>query len=163
MALEANVLDYVGRSVDLLAFDGMNLDSEALLIQQLVYPGSNGALISGVQKLAQRFLLELLTESSSLQYLPKRGCAFMLEARLGIWRTPADVESAYYSSLLDVKRNLILEEADTDPLDERFASADLISLSLTADKAVAHIQVSSQAGVSRKVIFPLRINNLNRS
>lgn len=163
MALEADILDYVGRTVDMLAYDNLSLSRETLLSQQLVLPGQSGALISGIQKLVQRYLLELLTELGSLTYLPRRGCLFMLEARLGLWRTTADVESSFYSSMLDVRRNLILEENESDPLEERFDNADLLSVVLSTDHVVIQVQVTSLAGTGRDILLPLRVTSISQA
>lgn len=158
--LSATVDQYLGRTVDLLLYDGMAVGADTLLTPALVLPGQSGALITGVQKLVQRFLLELFTELGSMTYASTRGCNFMRDARRGGWRTPTDVEQSFYTSLLNVKRNLIQDELSTDPDDERFASAKLLSVVVNADSVVLHIQVLSQAGTARKVLFPLRVNNL---
>lgn len=158
--LTATVDQYLGRSVDLLLYDGMRATGDTLLTPALARPGQSGAEIAGIQKLAQRFLLELLTPAGSLQYLPARGCGFMDEARQGGWRTEADVEQAFYASLLGIRRNLVGEESANDPYDERFSDARLLSVSVTIDQVTLTIQVTSLAGTSRTVLFPLRVNKL---
>jgi hypothetical protein len=151
--------DYIGRTVDHVAFDDMQVGRDTLLSQQLVKEGQSGALITGIQKLAQRYLIELLTELGSLRYLPRRGTQFMIDARAGFWRTPADVQSSFSSSSLDLRTNLIGEESEDDPEDERFAGADLLSVALSApDYVTMSVMLHSLAGTSRRVIFPIRIN-----
>jgi len=151
---------YIGRTVDHIAFDDMMPGRDALLTQRLVKDGMSGALITGIQKLAQRYLLELMTELGSLIYLPDRGSTFMIDFHAGFWRTPADVAGSFASASLQLRRNLILEEdADNDPPDERFDSADLLSVGLPApDHVTIRVQVNSLAGTSRVVVFPIRIN-----
>jgi hypothetical protein len=155
--LSASVQTYVGKTVDLLAFDNAKATGEALLSQQLVLPGQSGALIAGIEKLVQRFLLELLTERGSLIYDPSRGTFFMTRIRAGFLRTSQDLFSEFSTAEVELRNVLRLEEADTDPPDERYANATLLSADLSGDTATLQIQVSSQAGTSRKVIYPLRV------
>ena len=57
--------------------------------------------------------------------------------------------------------NLRLEEDfNTDPLDERYESANLLSATLNGDTAFLSIQVNSKAGESRSVIYPLRVTTV---
>ena len=55
--LSASVKDYVGRTVDYLAFDDARARDNTLLTQTLVKAGQSGALITGIEKLVQRFLV----------------------------------------------------------------------------------------------------------
>jgi len=156
--IAATIYDYAGRTVDYLAFDGANADKEALLTPGLLLPGQSGALTTGIQKLVQRFLLELLTEKGSLQYTPDRGTTFMTQLRLGYIRTTAQLIALFNTVELDIRNNLRLEEDfETDPADERFKQAELLSASLAGDRAYLSIKILSQAGTSRTVVYPLRI------
>lgn len=156
--LTASVQDYAGRTVDYLAFDDAKASGDTLLTQALVQAGQSGALITGIEKLVQRFLVELLTEKGTLEYQPNRGSFFMTSLRHGIVRTSADLFSEFSAAELDVRENLLLEEDfSTDPKDERYAGAVLTSATLFGDTATLHIQVSSVAGETRTVIYPLRL------
>jgi len=155
--LSASVRDYAGRTVDLLAFNGAKALGEAQLIPALVLPKQSGALIAGIQKLVQRFLLELLTERGSLEYQPARGTFFLTRIRAGIVRTSQDLFSEFSLAELELKNNLMLEELNTDPSDERYLKAQLLSASLFGDQATLNIQVTSRAGESRTVVYPLRV------
>ena len=147
--------DYIGRTVDVLAYQGARSRGEALLIQQLVSNTNSGQITTGVQKLAQRFLLELLTEQGSMTYLPSRGCTFITEANQGGWRSALDVQAAFSSALTDIEANLTEEESDDDPDDERFDSADLLAVTFTIGSVSLFIQINSVAGTSRTAILPL--------
>jgi len=149
--------DYAGRKLDVLAFDGATLKGETLLDQVLARPGAGGKITAGVQKLAQRFLLELLTEEETLPYNPSRGCLFMFEARAGYFQTHLDVIGAFARAVSAIRRNLANDETDDDPEDERFASAELKSVSLAAGTARLYVELLSQAGTARTVLLPLDI------
>lgn len=158
-ALSANIKDYQGRTVDYLAFDDAKASGEALLTQQLVKAGGSGALITGIEKLVQRILLELLTEQGSLEYAPSRGTFFMTLLRLGQVRTSQSLFSSFSSAELDVRNNITGDETSSDPRDERYGSVELLNASLLGDTATLSIRVTSLAGESRTVIYPLRVIN----
>lgn len=159
--LSASVVDYVGRSVDVLAFDDAKASGEAKLSQELVKPKQSGALTTGIQKLAQRFLIELLTEKGSLEYLPERGTFFITQIRAGIIRTSQDLFAAFSTAERELRNNLRLEDnLETDPKDEQYQSATLLNASLFGDMATLTIEVTSAAGTTRKVIYPLRVASI---
>jgi hypothetical protein len=153
----STVADYVGRKVDLVAFDGEEdaIQTERLLSQSLVKTGESGAILTGIQKLVQRFLFVLLTERGSLQYLPLLGCDMIRDGRTGQWRSTADVTQSFYSAVLDVQRQLGDEELATDPLDERFGGAKLTGVTLTKDSVRINVSLSSLAGNTRQFITPI--------
>jgi len=152
------IVDYIGRTYDLLSYQGGDVaGGEVLLNQALVTPENSGQITTGIQKLAQRFLLELLTERGSLTYLPDRGCDFMSSARLGNFLTPLDVLASFSASLVDIRNNLEIEESESDPDDERFLDATADSVTLNTGSATLHISITSRAGDTRVVIAPLNI------
>ena len=155
--LSSTISEYAGRTSDVLAFDGMKQQGDVRLTQELVAPGESGALTTGIQKLAQRFLLELLTEKGSLLYDPDRGTFFITKFRMGLMQTSQDLYSSFSSAVADAKIQLSQEESDQDPLDERFSDASLLGASLLGDQASLSIRLTSQAGDSRVVIYPLRV------
>lgn len=152
----STVVDYVGRTVDLLAFQSSGTGASRRLEQALV-DGATSSVIAGIQKLSQRFLMTLLTDRGSMLYLPLLGTRFLTDARAGQWRTAADVRQSFYSALLDVRRQLVPAETDADPNDERFANAVLTSVSLVAGGATLGIRLSSRAGTARTIITPIPI------
>ncbi len=89
--------DYIGRKVDVLAFQGPVPVGEVLLTQSLALEGTGGMVTTGINFLAQRFLIELLTERGSIPHWPIRGTTFMTEIRsqfvrtLEIYSEPPDV------------------------------------------------------------------------
>lgn len=152
-----SVAQYVNRQIDLLAYQGAKERGEVQLAMALAQSSNSGQICVGVQKLAQRFLIDLLTEKGSIPYLPDRGCLFMTEARQGYWSNPLDVHTAFAESLTDITNTLQLEESDADPADERFDRAELISVTIGGGDASVTIKVFSLAGLSRDVILPLNI------
>ena len=156
--LSSTVIPYVGRTVDMLAFDDAKSSGETELTQTLVKKNQSGAVITGIEKLVQRFLVELLTEQGSLTYLPNRGTLFITQARAGILRTSQNLFTAFSTAEVQIGINLRAEDdIARDPLDEQYQSAALLTADLIDDRANLKIQVNSAAGTSRQVIYPLRI------
>ena len=149
-----NVTDYVGRTVDLLAFDGLELGGEVLLEQVLAQPGKGGKVITGIQKLVQRFLLEVFKEKGSDPY-SDRGTEFMTEARSGYMTTVVDVHGAFARAILLTGINLKAEESESDPDDERYDYAEIVQVQLIQGTARIWVRLYSLAGEDRAVTFPV--------
>lgn len=161
--MAASVRDYVGRTVDMLLYDSPTepfTQQPVQMLPGLVQPGGSGALTTGIQKLAQRFLLELLTVRGSLRYLPNRGTSFMAELRSGQLRTSSDVVAAFARAEHYAKGQLRREQAETDPADERYQQAELLSATHTGDRLSLRIRIVSDAGSDAVIIYPLRINSV---
>jgi hypothetical protein len=73
--------DYINRKYDYLALQNTVGPGERKLGLELFNENTSGKITTGVQKLAQRWLLEFLTETGSIPALPDRGCLFMRQAR----------------------------------------------------------------------------------
>lgn len=159
--LSGTLAQYSERTVDLLLVDGVSAARTVKLDQVLVQPGQSGALITGIEKLAQRFLLELLTELGSLQYAPTRGTLFMLKLRAGGIQTSQDLFMIFNEAENTLSRSLRLEDdTDVDALDECYHSATLLTATLSGDQAVLSLQINSMAGTERTVLYPLRVSLL---
>lgn len=155
-----SVADYAERTADILAFRGMfpapaGLDQ--LLAQELVSTNDGGALVTGIEKLAQKVLITLLTKLGSKLLQPNDGCLFMLDAQQGQWRTPADVIQSFYGARLTVRRQIQAEELTTDPADERWGDLLLVSVTLSAGKAALTLQLTSLAGSAYTFITPITV------
>ena len=158
MTILGTLEQYKGRAVDFNALTDTPGRTDGFSQQQLVTAENPGQLITGIRKLFQRFLVELLTEVSSLSYLPQRGTLFITQIRYGAIRTTQDLYAEFVNAEMIIRNNLQLEELITDPPDERYRTAQLLSASLTADHVNLTIQVTSVAGESLTVIHPLQVN-----
>lgn len=148
------VQSYIGRTVDLVALQGeLQANKLRLMEQAIVTESHGGAVATGVRKLSQRFLLVLLTPRGSMIYQEDFGTEFLSESRT--WRTVADIRQSFYSALAMVAAQLQSMETDTDPDDERYASAELTDVALDYDTASLDILLRSRAGTAVSVISPL--------
>lgn len=158
--MNSTVADYKDRRADMLAFRGVFPQLKGrnqLLAQELVRPGDGGALIAGVEKLAQKILIVLLTKLGSRKYLPTQGTRFMRDAAAGRWRTTADVSESFYGARLDVSRQCRDTEAAADPLDERWGSLDLDGVTLAGDTVTLRLSVTSAAGTAYTFMTPITV------
>jgi len=148
---------YVGRTVDLLAFQGQKPKGDVLLSQVLVQENEGGEICTGVQKLTQRWLIEFFTATGSLLYLPARGCPFMVQLLSGQLHTTLDVQQAFYLSLVQIKTNLQSEETVSTPADESYGSVTLNEVLVTGDTVQLTVGISSEAGDTAVKILPINV------
>ncbi len=153
-----NIADYVGRTVDILAYQGIKATGNNKLTETLAEPGTGGVIITGVQKVAQRFLTELLKEVGTMTFRPSEGTSFLTEARLGGLQTQADVLGAFARGVLEVRRILQVDELASDPDDEKFRDAEVISIEVSPGQAIVNFEIVTEAGRDRTFIFPLPVS-----
>jgi hypothetical protein len=142
------VADFLDRSFDILAWRGAVVGEDQLLDQTLLDATSSGEICTGIQKLAQRFLVELLTPVGSIQYLPERGTGFLgsLLARGG--RLSAEIFAAFAIAEVEARSGLLAEETDTDPDDERYLSAQLLEVNLQPAAVFLRFRLTSRANTT---------------
>lgn len=158
IAPTTTVIDYVDRTIDISCFHGAGYGTDKQVDQAIAQPGEGGEVLTGIFKLAQRFLMLLLMDKGSQQYNENAGCAFMQDARRGGWRTSTDVLQSFSFAMVDVKRQLRALQLPTDPLDEQFNSVTVLSIVLTSpDYVILRLALISQAGTKRAFIAPIPV------
>lgn len=154
---EGSVVDYIGRTIDLAGYHGIQPVGDVRLVEALSPEGESGAIVTGVQKVAQRLLVELLKETGSQPFWPNEGTVFLTEAREGRFRTQADVIAAFSRGVVDARATIQAEELASDPADERFVDAEVQQVFVGPGFAVITFTVITQAGADRNYIFPLKV------
>lgn len=161
--------DYANRKYDYLGLQNTVGPGDRRLGLELFNKETSGKLTTGAQKLAQRWLLEFMTETGSMPGLPTRGTNFMRTARTGGFRTPVNVRTAFALADMLVKKNLVAEETTDMPRDERFKSAEITNVAIlpgfdvsqksgtTAVFLTLGVKITSLAGDSREVVLPIEI------
>lgn len=155
-----SVADYVGRAVDLLAYQGVQANGDILLMPSFADPGMGGYVVTGIQKLAQRFIVELFREQGTTTFRPTLGTTFLTEARWGAFRTQSDVISAFARAVAQLRVNLQEQESDDDPDDERFVDAEVVSVVVESGQVAIYANLISRAGSDRSFVFPIAISNI---
>jgi hypothetical protein len=165
--------DYVNRKYDYLALQNTTAKTvgtrEKKLGLELFNKTTSGQLTTGVQKLAQRWLLEFMTELGSMPGLPNRGTNFMRAARTGQFRVPLNVQAEFAVAEINIRRNLSAEETANMPDDERYADSEVLNIAILPGYDVSEasgtsavflslgVRITSRAGDTREVILPIEI------
>jgi len=152
-----NFQAYHGRTFDLLALRGAQPVRNVRLDQTLFGTDSGGDVCTGIQKLAQRWVLGFLTIRGTMKFLPALGTDFLREGRRGQFRTEADIVAAFGFAMVPLGKQLRNEERADQPNDERYGGAELLRVTLTGDSMSLTVRISSLAGTSREVILPISV------
>jgi len=139
------VSDYASRTIDVLAFRGGTTSTEVLLEQSLADAASGGEITTGIQKLAQRWLITLLTELGTVKYKPTMGTTFMTQLRQGYVRSDADMRALFALSELRVREQLNNEVTATTPLDEQYRDASLTAVTVIPGYVNISVTLRSRA------------------
>lgn len=148
--------DYAGRKYDFLALQNVGPGVERQLGLALYSDDNSGQICVGIQKLAQRWTLEFLTEVGSLRGQPERGSSFMAALRLRNLRTAQDITFAFLAANLEIERQLKNEEYAGMPDDERFSSATLTGVNFYPGYLSLNVMIESRAGDERAAILPIK-------
>jgi hypothetical protein len=160
MATTKKTTDYTGRQVDIMAFTGAFSDKQFEL-DQILYNDTNpsGQVCAGIQKLVQRWVIELLTPLGSMPYLTNRGSAFLNTIRSGKIRSELDATLIFNFANEQVAYNLRQEDnAGTYPDDEKYGSVDLLGVQvITGSKMTISVRINSVAGAARVFVVPVAV------
>lgn len=110
------------------------------------------SMVSGTRLLAQRAVLELLTDEGSMPYLPDAGCSFRRRLKHGI--TEFDVTIAFAAARAKIKRRLNADITAETPPQERFANMRLNEVILDGDYISLNITVFSRAKTAVRITTP---------
>lgn len=150
-----NAQDYKNRKYDLLAVQNVAPGRERQLGLALYAEDSSGQICVGIQKLAQRWMLEFMTETGSLRGLPSRGSSFLKSLRLRNLRTTQDIVFAFQAANLEIERQLKNEEYDGMPDDEKFSTATLTNVTFYPGYLSLNVMIESVKGEERAAILPI--------
>lgn len=149
------IADYAQRKYDLLGLQVSRTDLPSRVSLALYSEDSAGKICVGIQKLAQRWALEFLTELGSMPGLPTRGSDFMLRVRRGELRTQLDVIQSFNDAALRIRSTLQNEEYPDMPDDERLDDAELMSVAISPGYLNLRVMINSLAGTGRALILPI--------
>ena len=149
--------DYTGRLVDSLIFQGINFAGAGgtELPVQLLF-GDDERVISGAQKMIQRWVIAFLTKRRSVQANPNIGSEFMQNLEQGYVVTDADVQSEFLDAAVLTAESLAVALANqTVPEDEQLESSELLSFDLQPGSLSLRIRITSVAGEGATVLLPI--------
>jgi len=107
--------------------------------------------VTGVEKLAQRVVLELLTRRGSMPLLPSRGSSLLDAVAGGLVRTEVDVHQRFAFAAVEVERNLAADASPADPPDERLARLELARATVAPGRLTLDVRIETAAGTGIEV------------
>lgn len=113
--------------------------------------------ICGIYKVAQNFIIELLSESRSNIYLPTRGCNFIKGIINGA-RTEFFLIALFNASVNRIKKTFKVIQRNLPPKDQ-FDKAELLQLFLSDNSLVLELKIYNKAGECVIVSTPKIIIN----
>lgn len=113
----------------------------------------SGRTVAGAEKLAQRFVTELLTRTGEVPGIP--GCAFVDRLRAGNARTETDVFTALASAVSTVVTTLQAAETDGDADEERLTGVRIRRLEVDDNRLTLVLLLRTRAAVTPTVNVPL--------
>jgi hypothetical protein len=154
--LTTTVADYIGRKVDVSAFQGWKeVEGAVLLEESLAAPGEGGRVVSGVALLAQRVLRMLRTPRGGRLFDEQDGAFFATKLASGRLRTKVDVEKAFSEAAFLIQGALNAEDGPDDPDDQRLELLELEEAEVREDRFLLRVRIVSRAGESRRFIEPI--------
>jgi len=155
VAVAQTSVDYTGRSVDLLIFQGV-----VAVGKQKVTTGWGGVgeLCTGIQKVAQTWLALFLTEPGTVLNKPTRGSDFITAVRRGQIQVESDVPAEFALAAEQVRRTMDLDAAtESWPTDEQLDAAILEDFTLDKETSFLYlrIRILSVAGEARVIYLPV--------
>jgi hypothetical protein len=114
-----------------------------------------GRAVTGILKLAQHALLELLTVKGSRPFNQASGTSLLSFVRQGLIRNEVDAYVYFQYAVGELQQNLLAAETAADPDDERFVSLVILSVTFTPQQVSYRTQLTSRAGTARELILPV--------
>lgn len=157
--MSTQVFDYVGRRVDVAVLRPVNQAVPTRTESILSLGAVGGAVCAGIQKLAQKWMVLFLTSRGSVRYFPDKGSSFPDSIANGRVRTDPELAALFAVAADEVAEQIAATETDEDPADERLASVDLLGATVNRSnlEVKLSVQINSQAGTSRQVLFPITV------
>jgi hypothetical protein len=154
--------EYNGRSVDLEMMQSI-LHPEGITPLELSFTSVSAKIITGIQKLAQRYTLLLLTQVGDVFFDAEQGTTFWEDMLLGAAQNAGQVNMAFNFASIDAVSQMQLEDADDTygsiPNDERISSATLTDFNVDRMSGTLYLEVllTSQAGETYTYVLPVTV------
>ena len=147
MTLIKKLSKYGNRTFDYAVVHGAEIGKDRLAELSIVRPGVS----TGMQKLMQRYIIELLTPLNDLKFHTS-GCDFVKDS-LGAFSEDQVRNAFAFANALISNR---MRAASTGlPDDERLEEAELTDVSFIGDTISVSIALHNQAGSEYEIILPV--------
>jgi hypothetical protein len=113
----------------------------------------NREVLTGIQRLAQSVVIELMTELGSIKYQPERGTMFVPRCRAA--KTEFDVNVAFSAAAARLKRTFNSRETIGTPAAERLLNLKLDNLIISDEPSLTCVvTIISKAKTAVKIDMP---------
>ena len=151
--------DYTGRTVDLLIFQGVEEFGNQPIETGW---GTAGQLCTGIQKVAQSWLVLFLTEQGSVLNEPTRGSSFLQAVRSGRIQVDEDIPAEFAIASAQVSRTMGFDASNSNTeleSDEILDSVELLDYDLDTSTSLLRlrVQLTSLAGDTRTIFLPISV------
>lgn len=123
---------------------------------QRLWAANSGTGITGILKLAQRFLVAMLTIHGTRPFSPESGSSLLQAARTGRIRSDVDARIEFQFALSGTEDTLRAEEDAAMPDDERYADATLTGVTFSPGFVAYRVLLASRAGGTRTLEMPVQ-------
>lgn len=157
----ATTTDYTGRTVDLEIFQTENPPAAIKELSLTLSDAGQARRVTGLQKLAQRYMLTFFTPKGSVPLRSAYGTVFMLVVAQGLLQSRAAVVQYFDFANMDCGQQLIFQDRSPEglrtPEDERYANSYLLDYAVDTGAAKLYLKVKleSQAGESYVFVLPV--------
>lgn len=153
--------DYTNRKIDLEIFQTENPPA---LLKELKFSMTDGNVsrkLTGMQKLAQRYMITFFTAKGSVAFRPDYGSSFMPAINAGLLQSRTAVVQYFSFANIEVGQQLQLQDQLPEgvdmPADEKFARAYLMDYAVNTSEARLYLKVKleSMAGAAYTFVLPV--------
>lgn len=162
MNREVQKIDYSGRTVDLLLLKTI-LDVPVVNRRvELDVSNVSGVpmIVSGIEKLAQRFAIAFINSAGSTMFAPDHGTEIIPSVSNGLVYNMSTLEAAAAEANMLAERQIkTADETEDAPDDERLDVAEVIGLEFSRERSYVRISIklTSVAGSSYVYIIPVAV------
>ena len=152
-------IDYAGRTVDLLLLKTV-LDVPVVNKRVGIDVSDDPMIVSGVEKMVQRYALLFITAMGSAKFRPDHGTNMIPKVAKGLVYSMATLESAAAEANLMARRQVMAGDVGEDtPDDEKLVASDVVGLEFSRAKAsvMVSVRLATAAGKSYVYIIPVGI------
>lgn len=155
--------DYNGRLVDLEYLQTISKPSGSYDVTQSIAI-SSPKIVTGIQKLVQRYAIIMLTRLGDVYLAPNKGTGFLDRIARGGGRSRGHILQTFAFANIDVIRQLREDDGNTDtygeiPADEQIRRAELLdySVDFTTSTLSLTVFIESNAGESFTYVIPVTV------
>lgn len=144
--MSLDLSQHLGRVYDMVVWRPVVTAANKLqeLLPVLLDETGEAQICTGLQKLAQKFLIVLHTEKGTVPYRPDFGTDFIPNLRSGKVRQEADLMSVFTLAEIDIREVLKSLETDDTPADEKYSAAVVKGTLVTPGYAMLKVELHSE-------------------